>query len=364
MTDRKSGANAHRPLPDPSGPPEALASSASARVTVRDVARAAGVSQPTASLVLGNHPTARVAAATRERVLAAAGALGYRPNVVARGLARGRSFALGVIVPDLRNPFFADVVSGAERVAGAAGYALLLCGAAERPAGEHLETLVSRQIDGVIIDAVNAAALDVNALRGVNVVLVDEPSERWPGVASDALDAGRQAGSHLLALGHRRMAFIGPAVDVHAFRMRERGFVQRLREAGISLPTGMLRRAPATVRGGDEAMRALIAERSRPTAVFCANDLIALGALKRCAAAGVRVPLDLSLVGCDDIEMATLVTPELTTVSVPARELGARAARLLVRQLAGEAPRLGRGLLPVRLVARGTSGPAPVAAGA
>src|SRR5215218_4813898 len=150
------------------------------RVTVRDVARAAGVSQPTASLVLGNHPTARVAQATRARVLAAAHELGYRPNVIARGLARGRSFALGIIVPDLGNPFFADVVSGAERVAGAAGYALLLCGAAERPAGEHLATLVSRQIDGVIIDSVNAATLDAAALAEVNVVLVDETSEQWP----------------------------------------------------------------------------------------------------------------------------------------------------------------------------------------
>src|SRR5947209_15522964 len=120
MTPRPAARRALHPDPAPD------AGAAAARITVRDVARAAGVSQPTASLVLGNHPTARVAPATRERVLAVAGALGYRPNVIARGLARGRSFALGVIVPDLRNPFFADVVSGAERVAGQAGYALLL----------------------------------------------------------------------------------------------------------------------------------------------------------------------------------------------------------------------------------------------
>jgi DNA-binding LacI/PurR family transcriptional regulator len=349
---------AHPAPPPPASPPAPPAP----RVTIKDVAREAGVSQPTASLVLGNHPTARVAQATRARVLAAAARLGYRPNVIARSLARGRSFALGVIVPDLRNPFFADVVTGAERVASSAGYALLLCGEAERPAAAHLETLVSRQIDGVIIDAGNAADLDAAALVGVNVVLVDEPSERWPGVATDAAAAGRLAAEHLLALGHRRLAFVGPAVDVHAFRMRERGFVRRLREAGLSLPSPMLRRAPATVTGGREAMRALLAERPRPTAVFCANDLIALGALKHCAAAGVRVPADVSLVGCDDIEMAQLVTPELTTVTVPARELGARAARLLVRQLAGEAPRPSGALLPVRLAVRGTTAAAPDAA--
>jgi DNA-binding LacI/PurR family transcriptional regulator len=352
-----------------------------ARITLHDVARHAGVSQPTVSLVLGNHPTARVAAATRERVLAAAQALGYRPNVVARSLVSGRSYALGVLVPDLANPFFVEVVAGAERVAAEAGYALLLCGEGTEPgrAAAHLDTLLGRQIDGVILDAANAAeladdAVAARALAAVNVVLVDQPPGRWPGVASDAAAAGRVAAEHLLGLGHRHLAFIGPAADVHAFRQRERGFVQALRAAGVGLPSAWLRRAPATAAGGMQAMRALLAERPRPTAVFCANDLAAVGALKACAAAGVRVPADLSLVGCDDVELARLVTPELTTVRIPARELGARAARLLVQRLAdaalgatgaaaalpgarASAPRL----LPVRLIARGTTAPAEAA---
>jgi DNA-binding LacI/PurR family transcriptional regulator len=354
-----------------------------ARITLHDVARHAGVSQPTVSLVLGNHPTARVAAATRERVLAAARALGYRPNVVARSLVRGRSYALGVLVPDLANPFFLEVVAGAERVAAEAGYALLLCGEGTEPgrAAAHLDTLLGRQIDGVILDAANAAELAddaaaARALEGLNVVLVDQPPGRWPGVASDALAAGRLAAEHLLGLGHSRLAFVGPAADVHAFRQRERGFVQALRAAGVALPSAWLRRAPATAAGGMRAMRALLAERPRPTAVFCANDLAAVGALKACAAAGVRVPAELSLVGCDDVELASLVSPELTTVRVPARELGARAARLLVQRLAAPAPdapgapgapgadddggpRRPRAAaprpLPVRLVARGTT---------
>jgi DNA-binding LacI/PurR family transcriptional regulator len=301
-----------------------------------------------------------VAPATRERVRAAASTLGYRPNVVAQSLARGRSFALGVIVPDLRNPFFVDVIAGAERVAAAAGYALLLCGETERPVDAHLETLLSRQIDGVILDAANAASLDAGALAGVNVVLVDEPPERWPGVASDAMGAGRLVAEHLLGLGHRQLAFIGPSSNVHTFRMRERGFVQALRAAGVALPSRWLRRAPATAAGGRDAMRALLNDRPRPSAVFCANDLLALGALKAAAEARVRVPSELSLVGCDDIEMAQLVTPELTTVAVPARELGAGAARLLLRQLAGEPARAASAPLAVRLVARGTTGPVPV----
>lgn len=338
------------------------------RVTVRDVAALAGVSQPTVSLVLGNHPRARVAAETRERVLRAAEELGYRPNVIARGLVRRRSYALGLVVPDLRNPFYADVVSGAERVAAEEGYAVLLCDASEAGAARHLETLRERQVDGVILDALGAADLGPAALAGLNVVLVDEPSERFPGVASDAHGAGRLVAEHLLGLGHRRLAYMGPAADVHAYRMRERGFVATARQAGVRFTSDLVRRAPATVAGGREAMKALLGLVERPTAVFCANDLMAVGALKACAAAGVKVPAELSVVGCEDIELATLVTPELTTVAVPARELGARAARLLVRQLAAADAAEGRSAepkggtarpLPVKLVARGSSGPAP-----
>lgn len=327
------------------------------RVTARDVARRAGVSQPTVSLVLGRNPRARVAPETRARVLRAAEELGYRPNLLARALVRRRSFAIGIIVPDLANPFFADVVSGAQRVAAQQGYAALLGEAREVPVERHLEALRGRQVDGVLIDAAGAAALGADLLEGLDVVLIDEPSERWPGVASDALAAGRLAAEHLLALGHRRLAFAGPALDVHAFRMRERGFVQALRAAGLALDPELLRRAPATAAGGADAMRALLALRQRPTAVFCVNDLMAIGALKSCSAAGVAVPRDLSIVGCDDIEMARLVTPELTTVRVSARALGARAARLLMQRIAAEGalPAPPTRPLAVRLVVRGTT---------
>ncbi len=330
------------------------------RVTTRDVAARAGVSQPTVSLVLNRNPTARIAAETQARVLRAAEELGYRPNVVARGLAQRRSYALGIVVPELRNPFFIDVISGAERVAAEEQYAVLLSETGGRSPLAHLEALQGRQIDGIIIDARTASAVPSSVLAQTNVVLIDEPSGLWPGVASDAASAGRQAAEHLIALGHREIAFIGPADDVHAMRMRERGFVQTLRAAGLSIPSLFLRRAPGTASGGHDAMRLLLTRRSRPSAVFCANDLCALGALKACAAAGVSVPRDLSIIGCDDIEMARLVTPELTTVAVPARELGARAARMLLRTLAGAAPdvRPAR-LLPVRLVARGTTAAVP-----
>ncbi|HVF40961.1 MAG TPA: LacI family DNA-binding transcriptional regulator [Gemmatimonadaceae bacterium] len=330
------------------------------RVTTRDVAERAGVSQPTVSLVLSQNPTARISSETRARIIKAAEELRYSPNLVARSLVRSRSYALGIIVPDFRNPFFADVVSSAERVATQEGYAVLLCEAGDGNPAKYLDALHARIIDGVIIDAVGASSVHADLLDRTNVVLIDQPPGIWPGIATDAESAGAQAADHLIGLGHRRIAFIGPAIDAHAFRMRERGFWNRLRANAISLPSEYLVRANATAQDGRAAMRVLLGIDPRPTAVFCVNDVIAIGALKAALAARLKVPEEISVVGCDDIELAQLVTPELTTVKVPARELGGRAARLLIRTIEGKAPekRLTR-LLPVELVKRGTSGPAP-----
>jgi DNA-binding LacI/PurR family transcriptional regulator len=334
------------------------------RITTHDVAKRAGVSQPTVSLVLSKNARARVSPETRERVLLAARELGYVPNVVARSLVRSRSYAIGVIVPDLRNPFFAEVVSGAERVASEAGYAVLLCETREIPRDRHIQALLERQVDGIMVDAIGAASLPEAMVAGVNLVLIDEPPDRWPGVASDAIGAGRMAAEHLLSLGHTRFGFLGPATNVHAIRMRERGFVKTLAGRGIQIESRMLRRVAATAAGGQAGMRALLDLNVPPTAVFCTNDLVAAGALKVCSLDGVAVPGEMSIVGCDDIELASLLVPELTTIAIPARELGARAARLLLQGLKSEesesrtSPRPQR-TIASRLVVRGTTAPPP-----
>ena len=328
------------------------------RVTATEVARRAGVSQPTVSLVLSRNPKARVAAETRARVIKVAQELGYRPNRLAQGLVRRRSYALGVIVPGFDNPVYTAVISGAETVAAQAGYAVLLCEARGPEAVQHLEALRDRQIDGVIIAGIAASTIPSVALDGLNVVLVNQPSERFSTVGDDSQKAGGLAAEYLLSLGHRHLAFLGPADAIPAFRLRERGFVQVLRSAGVSLSSELIHRAAPTVAGGLAGMRALLALSVRPTAVFCANDLMALGAHKACSVAGVELPKDLSLLGCDDIEMAQLVTPELSTIVVPTRELGARAVRLLLKQIdaSGILPPASQ-LLAVKLVARGTTGP-------
>jgi len=329
----------------------------SARVTAADVAKRAGVSQPTVSLVLSNNPKARVAEATRARVLQAAKELGYRPNLLAQGLVHQRSFALGLIVPGFTNPVYANIVSGAERVAAEMGYAVLLCEAQQVNATQHLEALIDRQVDGVIIAGVAAATLPQEDLSRLNVVLINQPSDIYSSVAGDSLAAGRIAAEHLLELGHERIAFIGPSTSLPAFRLRERGFADALQAAGITPPSDYWQRADASVDGGRSAMRALLALDAPPTGVFCATDIIALGAHKAASKAGLELGTELSLLGCDDIEMNTLVSPELTSISIPQRELGALAVRQLIQQLDRSANvDVSAHILPVKLSKRGTTG--------
>ena len=331
-----------------------------ARVTAADVAREAGVSQPTVSLVLSKNPNARVAKETRARVLAVAEQLGYRPNRLAQGLVHQRSFALGVIVPGFANPVYANIVSGAERVASDQGYAVLLCETEQVNAERHLQALIDRQVDGVVIAGVAASALPAADLARLNVVLVNQPADGHSAVASDSLGAGQIAARHLVDLGHGRIAFIGPSTSLPAFRLRERGFADELRAARVPILSEYWRRADASVDAGYAAMTALLDLPAPPTAVFCATDIVALGAHKAASRAGLRLGVDISIIGCDDIEMSTLVTPELTSIRTPQRELGARAVRLLIQQLDSDGavePTIQ--VLPVKLVRRGSTGRPP-----
>jgi DNA-binding LacI/PurR family transcriptional regulator len=251
---------------------------------------------------------------------------------------------------------YANIVSGAERVAAEMGYAVLLCEAEQVNAAQHLHALIDRQVDGVIIAGVAATTLPQEDLQRLNVVLINQPSEHYSTVAGDSLAAGRLAARHLIELGHERLAFIGPSNSLPAFRLRERGFAEALGEADITPPSDYWQRADATVDGGQKAMRELLALDTPPTAVFCATDVIALGAHKAASRAGVKPGGELSLLGCDDIEMNTLVSPELTSIRTPQRELGARAVRQLIQQLDQESDAgVSTHILPVKLMKRGTT---------
>jgi LacI family transcriptional regulator len=308
-------------------------------VSIRDVANHAGVSVGTVSNVL-NRPDI-VAPTTRSRVLAAISELGFVPNDAARQLRRGRGRTLGLVVLDVANPFFTDVAKGVEDTTGAAGMAVIFCNSDGDPAKEsaYLDLLEEQRVQGVLITPIDDANTRLVRLRdrGVLVVLLDRRSPR-PDLCSVTVDdrlGGELAMRHLIENGHRRIAFVGGPHRLEQVRDRHEGAMQAL--AAADLDPDVLRRfdTPGTTvaAGRDAAARILGMPRStRATAVFCANDLLALGVLQGLTRQKVRVPDDIALVGYDDIDFAAAAAVPLSSVRQPRQRLGQTAATLLLEE--------------------------------
>jgi len=306
---------------------------------IKDVAVRAGVSVGSVSNVL-NRPHL-VSASTRERVLAAITELGFVRNESARQLRAGQSRSLAYVVLDATNPFFTDVARGIEETARGAHLALYLCNSDQDPQreDEYLELLLEQRVRGVMITPVDAhnARLDTLRSLGVPVVLVDRAGEEGSScsVSVDDVEGGELAVTHLLERGHRRIAFIGGPFAITQVRDRHEGAIRGLRRAG--LPPAALTRLDSTSltvaegRRAGERLAGLPADR-RPTAAFCANDLLALGLLQEMTRQGLRVPEDLSIVGYDDIEFASAAAVPLTSVRQPRHLLGRTAAELLLEE--------------------------------
>lgn len=328
------------------------------RPTSRDVARAAGVSQATVSLVLGEKWPGRVSEATAQRVRESAAELGYRPNLAARSLRLGRTRTALLVVPALTNEFFARVYTGAAAVAAEHDFGVVLYPSPDGtgPARDPFAS-ARASLDGVIASSMASDAL--SALHGADLPLVmldSDPAgtDAAAHVNLDIADGMRQVTDHLLDLGHRRFVHLASAVDTWTFAVR----AQALREAVGAVPDTEVRtvRAPLDVRAGREAAeQALAVTGERPTAIVCDDDILAAGACKAARRLGLRVPDDLSVTGFDDLALATAVEPELTTVQLPAEQVGERgmAALLAVVEGRGAEP----GSLPVRLVVRGSTAP-------
>ncbi|MFF9557604.1 LacI family DNA-binding transcriptional regulator [Streptomyces albus] len=330
--------------------------------TGHDVAGAAGVSQATVSLVLGGKWEGRVSPRTAETVRAAARALGYRPNLAARTLRMGRTRTALLVVPALTGEFFAAVHRGAVEVATAHDFGVVLY-----PSPEGVERApdpfasARTALDGVIASSMAPEALATLRGAGLPLVMLDSDEGACDAVVGvDVADGMRQVTAHLLAAGHRHVAHLAAEVDSWTFAVRESALREALRaRGGAVVRTG---RAPLSVRGGlAAATRLLTAERDgpAPTALVCDSDLLAAGALKAARRLGLRVPEELSVTGFDDLMLATAVEPELTTVRLPAERVGAAGMRALLAVLEGERVETAR--LPVRLVARGSTGPCPAA---
>ena len=328
-------------------------------VTVHDVARAAGVSISTVSRALTDPQ--RVATATRDRVTAAARELGYRPNRAASVLRAGRSGALGLVVPDLANPYFAAIAKGAQAQARERGVGLFVVDSDEDP---ELETEavsgLAPQTDGIVLCSPRAVERTVEALEGRPVVLVNHHVDGLPSVVADHEAGMLRTLEHLRALGHAKVAYVGGPARSWSDGRRRAG----LRAAAARLgDVELVELGPhrPQVAGGHAAADLVVG--TRATAVVTFNDLVAVGLVERLRVRGLDVPGDLSVVGCDDAYVAELLSPPLTTLRTDLRDSGRVAVdRLVLRPGKDDGALQGDVTLPVELVVRGSTAPPRAAA--
>lgn len=337
--------------------------------SLRDVARAAGVSVSTASRVLSGstHP---VSQATQAVVRETAARLGFEPNRVARALATARSQTIGVVVHDVSDPYFAEIVRGLEDVAGPRDHALFVSSSDRDPEKELslVKTFVSNRVDAIVLVASGLTDADAMSrigavlsrfehMGGVVVCMSEHPYES-PRVTYDNLGPMKELTRHIVDLGHERIGFLAGPPDLIVGSVRHAGFLAALQEAGIDADPELVECGWFSMDGGAEATSRLM-ERAGPTAIVAGNDLMALGALRRLLDMGYRVPEDVSVAGFDDVEFAAYASVPLTTVHVPLTDFGRLGAELVLDLLDGVAPDRHPTVQP-ELVLRSSTGPAPV----
>jgi DNA-binding LacI/PurR family transcriptional regulator len=327
--------------------------------TIYEVARRAGVSTATVSRALnGSGP---LSPAARAAVDAAVRDLGYRPNKVARSLVTRSTQTLALMLPDITNPFYPGLVAGVQEAARRRGHLVLLCTADGDPDGEatYLDLLRERLVDGALVDglALRGERLAAIVRSGFPIVSLDREldAEGVALVRADHEGGARQATEHLLGLGHRRIAHVTGTDGLGITAARLAGYRGALAAAGVKARKRLVAEGDFTEAGGAAAVRRLLEAGERFTAVFAANDLSAVGALRALRECGLRVPRDVSVVGFDDVALCEWVVPSLTTVRQPAGAIGARATELLLDLVAGQEEPQGPVVLPTELVERAST---------
>ncbi|MGI2296259.1 LacI family DNA-binding transcriptional regulator [Paenibacillus sp. GXUN7292] len=329
--------------------------------TIYNVAQKAGVSIATVSKVL-NH-TGRISDETRRRVTAIMDEMGYQPSVVASALTGKNTFTIGMLIPDIANPFFAEIARSAEDRAHELGYNLVICSTDNEweKEAEYIALLQQKSVDGIVLatGAWNDKRLKdmLEARMPIALIARDMPTLAVDTVLVDDFMGGYQAASHLLASGHRRIAVIAEDLKVMSSSERVRGYRLAIEEYELIYDEQLIRISDFTIDGGKREAGALLDQPHPPTAIFACNDLLAIGAVQAARERGVIIPDQLSVIGFDNTILATIVDPPLTTIAQPIREMGSKVIELLVHQISGEKLNKQRVILLPELVVRRTTGP-------
>ncbi|RVU40225.1 LacI family transcriptional regulator [Rheinheimera riviphila] len=329
---------------------------------IKKVSELAGVSTATVSRTLKSPE--QVTEATRDKVMQAVKQAGYRPNWLASSVKSGKSNSIVVLVPNLTNPFFLRIIGGIEQAAQEKGYSVLLGdtqGDSKRE-NEYAGMVLSNRADGLIqLDhSFPFAPQDAELADNVPMVSVCERIEgerKYPVIELDNYAASRALAHHLVGYGHQKFAAIVGQISSQIYRERLAGIRSVLQEENLPLPDEMLVGGSYTIEAGIEGVRQLLKQPVRPTAIFCFNDDIAIGAIHEIKKYGLRVPQDISVVGFDNIKVSAFIDPPLTTVDQPAYDMGRRAFEVLSVLMRGESLTRIREILPFQLVERQSSGP-------
>ena len=325
-------------------------------VTIRDVAAHAGVSLGTVSRVLSGHPATSPHA--RDRVTEAVTALGYRPNVQARSLRLTRTQAIGLLVSDVRNPFFADVAHAAEQAALAADYVTLLGNANEKVEQQdrYLETFLNQRVDGVVLapQGRGSGSLDALIASQMPVVFVDRTVDGFdvPSVTTDSRAGLDEAIAHLVAAGHSQIGYIGGPQSISTGRQRYDDFIVALPRHGLDVDPSLITFGDFQEESGVRAAEQLLSAPNRPTAILAADNLMALGALAAIRAHGLRLGTDVEVVAFDDIEWLAHFDPPISVIAQDAGTVGRCAVALLMSVINGDEPESV--VLPTRFIDRST----------
>lgn len=329
--------------------------------TIKDVAKRAGVSPVTVSRVINN--AGNVSVATREKIERAIEELGYVPSVAARSLRSKRTRSLALVVPDITNPFWTTVARGVEDTAQSRDYSVFLYNTDENPAKQErcLGAVVAQQVDGVIIAPYDSDAQNLAPLRKRNIltVIIDRRIEGWDVdlVYGDSLSGAKALVQHLIRLGHKRIAMISGPANTSTAEDRVAGYCMALAEAGISIEPRLIKWGEYRITSGEELTHQLLDEGLNPTAIFAANQFIALGVIQALGKRGLRIPQDIALVCFDDLPYVSRLFPFLTVVVQPAYDMGVNAAQLLLSRLDSEMSLQPRHIvLPTRLIVRHSCG--------